>query len=98
MRRRLGPGSTTIKLCELLAAELTKQGHQVRMNPDAISGVTGYWRKADCYRWEGYFEIFQFDKWQKISIGCWDTMTECVRKGVEVEWDTTYSTEAHARG
>jgi len=45
----------------------------------------GYWRKEDVYRWEAYAKIESFPT--DVHIGCWDTVTKCVRQGFTVEPD-----------
>jgi hypothetical protein len=77
--------TTQEKLVELLE----KQGFHVEF----LTPVSGFWKKQDVYRWEGV--VTAPDRHGRYSIGCWDTMTRCVRYGIKVDYDhPTYEVSA----
>jgi hypothetical protein len=43
--------------------------------PQCLSSVTGYWLKADVYRWEVILKINGFNQ----CCGCWYSMTEFLK-------------------
>jgi len=79
MRRRAkrGKGVTTEKVFNLLQ----KAGFE----PECLKPATGYWLKADVYRWEVILKTGHF----KECCGCWYSMTEFLKlaskKGFHVD-------------
>ena len=67
-RNKRGDGKTFNDVFQLLKDE----GYE----PTCLSSVTGYWLKADVYRWEVHLKIGHF----KQCCGCWYTMTEFLKK------------------
>jgi hypothetical protein len=49
----------------------------------------GYWSHAhqDVMRWEAYARDAQGHQWH---IGCWETMTKCIKYGIELSEDKGY--------
>jgi len=47
--------------------------------------VRGYWRqtKADVMQWTGVYEVGA----RTVQIGCWESMTDCLRYGFEVDFE-----------
>lgn len=43
---------------------------------------TGSWKRADTVRWHGYMKRADGGR---VSICCWSTMTDCIRKGFTVD-------------
>lgn len=85
-------GRVQDKLEELIEAE----GFQV----DGIYGASGYWRQADVYRWECTARTRGrkgFADGISCCIDCWDTMTDCVRYGIEIVQDRGMHFDAHAK-
>lgn len=75
-------GKVRTKLAKLLTEAL---GFPVKA--DDIVAATGHWRTskyADVLRWEGFVTNANGSR---RSIGSWNTMTECVRNGVEIQED-----------
>jgi hypothetical protein len=96
--RRVGPGRARLKLAEMLAKRLHTDGREVRLDPSLLWPARGYWRtniEADVYRWEGQFEIWRHEKWNKISIVSWSCMSDCIR-GFDYAFATAYRVEVFA--
>lgn len=74
-----------LSIQQRLIALLEKEGFRVSY----ISGVEGYWRKEDVERWEGHGWRFmpELNKEVRVTFGCWNTMTECVKYGIY--WEAT---------
>lgn len=72
---RPGDGPVAHKLRELLSA----QGFRVTL----LMPVSGHWKKrsTDVYRWQAH-AVFEG---REVNLSCWDTMTECVRRGITVD-------------
>ena len=66
-RAKRGDGKTHEKVYELL--------HNAGYKPQCLNSVTGYWLKADVYRWEVILSINGFDQ----CCGCWYSMTEFLK-------------------
>ncbi len=81
---RLNPRPT---MRERLAVLLCREGFAVT-EYDLIP-VTGYWKRADVYRWESVGAKRNADPMNGlgVTIVSWDTMTECVRNGITVAQD-----------
>lgn len=65
------------KLVVLLEAE--------GFNGIEILAAKGHWRSspyADVHRWEGF--ACRAGDWVRTNIYSWDTMTECVKRGIQV--------------
>lgn len=78
---RQGSGSTTRKLIRLLEAQL----------PNCVPGsvqiylATGAWRSLDVMRWHGYFRCRMGGSEVTFDVGSWDTVTECLKKGAQIQ-------------
>jgi len=76
-------GRTRRRLREILEA----LGFQV----EALRPALGYWRsdhRADVLRWEGVGRVRDWPGLpvgMSVQFGSWNTMTDCVRNGVDVE-------------
>lgn len=55
----------------------------------AIRPVSGYWRKQDVFRWEAQL-IFEG---REVAVCSWDTVTDCVRFGIECHRDGAFAFE-----
>lgn len=80
------PGRIREKLAEMLTSQIGREVHAVdiwKQSPRHIRFYGSAVWGADTYA-------------GKSSICSWDTMTECVRYGFEVEKDTTKSSRAYA--
>ncbi len=76
------------RLVDRLLDAFTAQGLHAAIADDDLQPAQGHWRTspyADVYRWEGYIHID--DRYGAQHLVCWDTMTECAKRGVTVEWD-----------
>lgn len=84
-------GRTRAALPALLVKAFAEIGVTARFEAEHLRPATGYWRtdiRADVYRWEGSGEKqIEDGTWMGISVDSWDTMTDCVRHGVEVSRD-----------
>lgn len=60
---------------------------------DRLEPAQGYWRtdvRADVMRWEGSAQVYGWpgiSDGLMVSLGSWNTMTDCVRNGIEIERD-----------
>ena len=90
--------STQERLQKLIATILSKHCktvityHEVNIYP-----AKGYWRhtKADVMCWTGDVKINNVT----VDIGCWNTMTDCVKHGMRFKEDTGYARfEFYAKG
>lgn len=84
MRRRsqFWVGRVRSRLARMVERELTADGWTVRVDPSKLWPNQGYWRidhRADCMPWNGQFEREYSGRWQRWSIGSWDTMTSLLR-------------------
>lgn len=76
-------GAKRRKLAELLKAE----GYEM----DMILPAQGVYRSSpfhDCYRWEGWGKRPGVNI--NIYFSSWDTITACVRNGIEIAPDTQW--------
>ena len=89
MRVKRGNG----RLAQRLIAMLAEQGYLVtRLMP-----AEGHWCSspyADVYRWEA--TVICPDGVNR-PLGCWETITECVRSGFTVAPDSLCTLEAYAK-
>lgn len=75
-------GRVRVRLSEILAE------HGYVVAPDDLRPQTGAWRtdcRLDVCRWEATLTDVTGCDW---LVQCWDTMTECVRRGVDIRPDT----------
>lgn len=56
---------------------------------DAIRPVQGYWKKEDVFRWEARLSFEGRD----VSVYSWNTVSDCVRYGIELHRDSAYEFE-----
>lgn len=56
---------------------------------DAIRPVQGYWKRQDVYRWEARLGF----EGREVSVCSWDTVSDCVRYGIELHRDSAYEFE-----
>lgn len=88
-------GRVRIKLAELLTEALKAEHIPWKcreVEPDDLDPNQGYWRidhRADVMRWTGtvYVQLAEDAPWRGMPIGSWHTMSELIRKGVEVKID-----------
>lgn len=73
--------TTTEKLIEKLEASFAKLG--LMADNIRISYPQGFWKKEDCYRWEGSATLYYPDgrPHRRVQINSWDTATLCIAKG-----------------
>lgn len=65
---------------------------QTGVRPAHLRPVSGYWRRIDCWRWEGVIRspLTSYDH----TIGSYCTMGDCVRHGFILVWDDDSYIEA----
>lgn len=84
MKRRR-PGRVRSKLAGMLSERLGTY-----ISPDDLREAAGFWRtsgKSEALRWEG-----------PKGIGSWNTMTDCVRYGFNIEQGTMATPTTLGRG
>ena len=82
------------RLAQKLAPIFSEMTQSVVMWADIkIFPARGYWRqkRADVQQFTGYFLKGNL----KISFGCWESMTDCLRFGFEVR-DSRHDSRAYA--
>lgn len=83
------------KLCTMLCQE------GFALHEGDLKPVSGYWKKMDVYRWESVVKTGVDEGsglgGRTVLVVSWDTMTECVRNGIEVVEKNPYSFEVHAK-
>lgn len=87
-KQRRKPRSIRSRLVDHLLDAFTAAGKHAGIADDDLQPARGHWRTspyADVYRWEAYIHLE--DVPHTVHLVSWDTMTECVKRGVEVEWD-----------
>ena len=60
---------------------------EVKVLPEDLHAAEGKYRsdyRFDVMRWDGYVEVKTELGWARMSIGSWDTMTDCVKRGIEL--------------
>lgn len=89
-RTRSGEGPIAERFNRLVLS-LLGEGWKIKW----IDPVTGFWKRADVYRSEGYLVD---PEGNNIAFGCWSTMTSCVRHGMELSFDDPYTIEGFSLG
>jgi hypothetical protein len=80
--RYIGPGRVRRKLAAMIAKSLSEGGMVVAVNPEKLIPNQGYWRtdlRADVMPWIGYIDLKVGEKWTRLAVGSWATMTDCLR-------------------
>lgn len=80
------PGRTRQRLAVKLKESLREAGVECDVLAEELRPAEGYYRSnthADCWRWDGSIHLRIEDGGSvRASVGCWDTMTKCVKNGM----------------
>lgn len=87
-RAKSGEGRVAQDFASLVLSLLGKDWKIKWLDP-----VSGFWKRADVYRVEGYVID---PEGRSIAFGCWSTMTSCVRNGMELSFDDSFTIEGFA--
>ena len=95
------PSALKKKVAHLLRDEYEKLGIMCNIFPGDFRTADGFWRRVDVFRWQIYVELYCADrKWRREEISSWDTLTECGRHGITIDYSNRggilHSWEAHA--
>ncbi len=92
MARRVTVGDGLVaKKFNNLVLSLLGEGWKIKW----IDPVSGFWKRADVYRSEGYLIKPDGDS---IAFGCWSSMTSCIKHGMELSFDDPYTVEGFSLG
>lgn len=83
-------GRTRRRLGVLMDEAFKAAGLDVEINLTKLWPAQGRWRsdkRMDVCSWEGQVEVMIAGRRQTRSVCCWDTMSECVRHGVDFQVD-----------
>lgn len=78
------------RLCNKIIKAFLDEGLECIIDPHDIIPVSGYWKSQDVFRWEVFCQLKKEGYVHKISLGSYDTMTECANKGLVLSMDQTY--------
>lgn len=61
----------------------------------AVYPTLGYWRKMDCWRWSAH--VRPESSSVIVTIGSYDTITDCASRGIEVVCERSGVWEVYAK-